>query len=175
MRSFTLVTSERSPASSFAANLAPRTLQLVVESPRVWWNSQKVFSSYPWLWVYVLPVVWPLIRIYRVVMCPLEFFPLVMDVLVVTRAFLFRLLVFILRGRLCQFMLLRQNFCLLFDCDVVRCLVEGILDHPWFVEGYPFTEFRLVAERFSERVYGHLVAYPANPWHNQLEPAYELA
>ncbi|KAG5410963.1 hypothetical protein IGI04_007282 [Brassica rapa subsp. trilocularis] len=42
MRSFTLVTSERSPASSFAANLAPRTLQLVVESPRVWWNSQKV-------------------------------------------------------------------------------------------------------------------------------------
>ncbi|KAF3606527.1 hypothetical protein DY000_02049564 [Brassica cretica] len=47
MRSFTLVTSESSPARSFAANLAPRTLQLVVESPRVWWNSQKVFSLYP--------------------------------------------------------------------------------------------------------------------------------
>ncbi|KAF2533540.1 hypothetical protein F2Q70_00029874 [Brassica cretica] len=47
MRSFTLVTLESSPASSFAANLAPKTLQLVVECPRVWWNSQKVFSSYP--------------------------------------------------------------------------------------------------------------------------------
>ncbi|KAF2606401.1 hypothetical protein F2Q68_00044571 [Brassica cretica] len=47
MRSFTLVTSESSPASSFAASLAPKTLQLVVECPRDWWNSQKVFSSYP--------------------------------------------------------------------------------------------------------------------------------
>ncbi|KAF3502732.1 hypothetical protein F2Q69_00040992 [Brassica cretica] len=47
MRSFTLVTSESSPASSFAASLAPNTLQLVVECPRDWWNSQKVFSSYP--------------------------------------------------------------------------------------------------------------------------------
>ncbi|KAF3492636.1 hypothetical protein DY000_02052966 [Brassica cretica] len=37
----------RSPASSFAASLAPKTLQLVVECPRDWWNSQKVFSSYP--------------------------------------------------------------------------------------------------------------------------------
>ncbi|KAF2573245.1 hypothetical protein F2Q70_00004653 [Brassica cretica] len=46
MRSFTLVTSESSPASSFAASLAPKTLQLVVECPRDWWNSQKVFSSY---------------------------------------------------------------------------------------------------------------------------------
>ncbi|KAF3554286.1 hypothetical protein F2Q69_00011785 [Brassica cretica] len=43
MRSFTLVTSESSPASSFAASLAPKTLQLVVECPRDWWNSQKVF------------------------------------------------------------------------------------------------------------------------------------
>ncbi|KAF3500876.1 hypothetical protein F2Q69_00043352 [Brassica cretica] len=34
-------------ASSFAASLAPKTLQLVVECPRDWWNSQKVFSSYP--------------------------------------------------------------------------------------------------------------------------------
>ncbi|KAF3488684.1 hypothetical protein F2Q69_00054349 [Brassica cretica] len=59
MRSFTLVTSESSPASSFAASLAPKTLQLVVECPRDWWNSQKVFSSYPWLRVHVLPVVWP--------------------------------------------------------------------------------------------------------------------
>ncbi|KAF3557332.1 hypothetical protein F2Q69_00012545 [Brassica cretica] len=42
MRSFTLVTSESSPASSFAANLAPRTFQLVVQCPRVWWNSQKL-------------------------------------------------------------------------------------------------------------------------------------
>ncbi|KAF2560851.1 hypothetical protein F2Q70_00016673 [Brassica cretica] len=47
MRSFTLVTSESSPASSFAGSLAPKTLQLVVECPRDWWNSQKVFSSYP--------------------------------------------------------------------------------------------------------------------------------
>ncbi|KAF3532586.1 hypothetical protein DY000_02042880 [Brassica cretica] len=45
MRSFMLVTSESSPASSFAANLAPKTLQLVVECPRDWWNTQKVFSS----------------------------------------------------------------------------------------------------------------------------------
>ncbi|KAF3494303.1 hypothetical protein DY000_02053902 [Brassica cretica] len=59
MRSFTLVTSESSPASSFAASLAPKTLQLVVECPRDWWNSQKVFSSYPWLRVHVLPVVRP--------------------------------------------------------------------------------------------------------------------
>ncbi|KAF3528378.1 hypothetical protein DY000_02038873 [Brassica cretica] len=59
MRSFTLVTSESSPASSFAATLAPKTLQLVVECPRDWWNSQKVFSSYPWLRVHVLPVVRP--------------------------------------------------------------------------------------------------------------------
>ncbi|KAF2554999.1 hypothetical protein F2Q68_00016350 [Brassica cretica] len=47
MRSFTLVTSESSPASSSAASLGPKTLQLVVECPRDWWNSQKVFSSYP--------------------------------------------------------------------------------------------------------------------------------
>ncbi|KAF2538037.1 hypothetical protein F2Q68_00021135 [Brassica cretica] len=75
MRSFTLVTSESTPASSFAANLASRTLQLVVECPRVWWNSQRCFrrildceSMYcPWF---------GLIRIDRVVMRPLEFFPL---------------------------------------------------------------------------------------------------
>ncbi|KAF3548371.1 hypothetical protein DY000_02009273 [Brassica cretica] len=42
MRSFMLVTSESSPASSFAASLAPKTLQLVLECPRDWWNSQKV-------------------------------------------------------------------------------------------------------------------------------------
>ncbi|KAF3554474.1 hypothetical protein F2Q69_00013796 [Brassica cretica] len=59
MRSLTLVTSESSPASSFAADLAPKTLQLVVECPRDWWNSQKVFSSYPSLRVHVLPVVRP--------------------------------------------------------------------------------------------------------------------
>ncbi|KAF3611088.1 hypothetical protein DY000_02048106 [Brassica cretica] len=47
MRSMTLVNSESSPASSFAASLAPKTLQLDVECPRDWWNSQKVFSSYP--------------------------------------------------------------------------------------------------------------------------------
>ncbi|KAF3494949.1 hypothetical protein DY000_02053421 [Brassica cretica] len=40
-RSFTLVTSESSPTSSFAASLAPKTLQLVVECPRDWWNWQK--------------------------------------------------------------------------------------------------------------------------------------
>ncbi|KAF3524105.1 hypothetical protein F2Q69_00045993 [Brassica cretica] len=47
MRSFTLVTSESSPASSFAASLAPKTLQLVVECPRDWWNSQKLFLFIP--------------------------------------------------------------------------------------------------------------------------------
>ncbi|KAF3496907.1 hypothetical protein DY000_02053697 [Brassica cretica] len=59
MRSLTQVTSESSPASSFAVRLAPKTLQLVVEWPRVWWNSQKVFSSYPGLRVHVLPEVLP--------------------------------------------------------------------------------------------------------------------
>ncbi|KAF2541337.1 hypothetical protein F2Q68_00032592 [Brassica cretica] len=34
MRSLMLVTSESSPASSFADSLAPKTLQLVVECPR---------------------------------------------------------------------------------------------------------------------------------------------
>ncbi|KAF3499075.1 hypothetical protein F2Q69_00041751 [Brassica cretica] len=68
MRSFTLVTSESSPASSFAASLAPMTLQLVVECPRDWWNLQK-----------------------------------------------------------------------------------GVLDCPRLVEGYPFSEFRFVPERLSER------------------------
>ncbi|KAF2556390.1 hypothetical protein F2Q68_00014434 [Brassica cretica] len=43
MRSFTQVTFESSPASSFAASLAPKTLQLVVECPRDWWNSQKFY------------------------------------------------------------------------------------------------------------------------------------
>ncbi|KAF3524394.1 hypothetical protein F2Q69_00047608, partial [Brassica cretica] len=42
---------ESSPASSFAASLAPKTLQLVVECPRVWWNSQKVFSSFANRWI----------------------------------------------------------------------------------------------------------------------------
>ncbi|KAF3530083.1 hypothetical protein DY000_02040909 [Brassica cretica] len=58
MRSIMLVTSESSPASSFAGSLgslAPKTLQLVVECPRVWWISQKVFSSYPGLRVMYCP------------------------------------------------------------------------------------------------------------------------
>ncbi|KAF3526036.1 hypothetical protein F2Q69_00047695 [Brassica cretica] len=44
-RSFTLVTPESSPASNFAVNLAPTTLQLMVEWPLVCWKSQKVFLS----------------------------------------------------------------------------------------------------------------------------------
>ncbi|KAF3602994.1 hypothetical protein F2Q69_00035320 [Brassica cretica] len=72
-------------------------------------------------------------------------------------------------------MFLRRDFCFFFDYDVVRRLVEGILDRPRFVEGYPFSEFRLVPERFSERVNGHFVAYPTNPGHHQLKPADELA
>ncbi|KAF2615752.1 hypothetical protein F2Q70_00011456 [Brassica cretica] len=59
MRSLTLVTSESSPASNFAASIAPKTLQLVVVCLRVWWNSQKVFSSYHGLRVHVLPEVLP--------------------------------------------------------------------------------------------------------------------
>ncbi|KAF3581753.1 hypothetical protein DY000_02031064 [Brassica cretica] len=39
--------------------LGPKTLQLVVECPRVWWNSEKVFWSYPGLRVHVLPEVLP--------------------------------------------------------------------------------------------------------------------
>ncbi|KAF2586509.1 hypothetical protein F2Q70_00037245 [Brassica cretica] len=35
MRSLTLVTSESSPASSFTASIAPKTLQLVVECPHI--------------------------------------------------------------------------------------------------------------------------------------------
>ncbi|KAF2588816.1 hypothetical protein F2Q70_00038693 [Brassica cretica] len=59
MRSLMLVISESSPASNFAASLASKNLLLVVESPRVWWNSQKVFSSYLGLQVHVLPEVLP--------------------------------------------------------------------------------------------------------------------
>ncbi|KAF3549148.1 hypothetical protein DY000_02008324 [Brassica cretica] len=51
MRSFTLVTSESSPPSSFTANLAPRTLQLGVECPRVWWNSQKSVALWRASWI----------------------------------------------------------------------------------------------------------------------------
>ncbi|KAF3586841.1 hypothetical protein F2Q69_00028972 [Brassica cretica] len=52
---------------------------------------------------------------------------------------------------------------------------EGVLDHSRFVDDYPFSEFRLEPEHFSECVYGHLVAYSANSLHNQLESSYELA
>ena len=53
--------------------------------------------------------------------------------------------------------------------------MEGVLDRLWFVEGYPFSEFRLVLERLSERIDGHFVSYPADPGHYQLESADELA
>ncbi|KAF2559220.1 hypothetical protein F2Q68_00014628 [Brassica cretica] len=46
-----LVTSENSPASSFAANLAPKTLQLVVKCPRDWWNSQKSVALWRASWI----------------------------------------------------------------------------------------------------------------------------
>ena len=45
-------------------------------------------------------------------------------------------------------MLLRQDFCFLFDYDVVRCLVEGVLDRPRLVEGYPFLSFDLYQSLF---------------------------
>ncbi|KAF2569335.1 hypothetical protein F2Q68_00025659 [Brassica cretica] len=51
MRSFTLVTSESSPASSVAASLAPKTLQLVMECPRDWWNSQKFVALWKASWI----------------------------------------------------------------------------------------------------------------------------
>ncbi|KAF2574179.1 hypothetical protein F2Q70_00004356 [Brassica cretica] len=51
MRSLTLVTSESSPASSLAVNLAPKTLQLVVECPRDWWNSQKSIALWRASWI----------------------------------------------------------------------------------------------------------------------------
>ncbi|KAF3587088.1 hypothetical protein F2Q69_00027456 [Brassica cretica] len=43
MRSFMLVTSESSPASSFAASLAPKTLQLVVECPWIGGTCRRCF------------------------------------------------------------------------------------------------------------------------------------
>ncbi|KAG5384422.1 hypothetical protein IGI04_035892 [Brassica rapa subsp. trilocularis] len=71
MRSLTLITSESSPASSFAASLAPKTLQLVVELAEG---------------VFVIPLIASpcvargpaLIRIDRIVMRPLEIFPLLL-------------------------------------------------------------------------------------------------
>ena len=115
-----------------------------------------------------------LIRTDSVIVRPLELFPLVMDVLIVTRVFLLRFWVYIFRGWPRRLMFLRQDFRLLFDYDLVCRLVEGVLDRPWFVEGYPLSEFRLVPERLSERVNGHFVAYPADPGHHQLKPADEL-
>ena len=53
-----------------------------------------------------------------IVIRPLEFFPLVIDVVVVTRVFLFSLLVYIFRGRLCRLMFLRQNFGFFLDYNV---------------------------------------------------------
>ena len=53
--------------------------------------------------------------------------------------------------------------------------MEGVLDHPRFVEGYPFSEFRLVPKSLSKRVDGHFVASPADPGHHQLESADEFA
>ena len=53
--------------------------------------------------------------------------------------------------------------------------MEGVLDRPRFFEGYPFSEFRLVPERLSQRVDGHFVAYPADPGHYQFESADKLA
>ena len=53
--------------------------------------------------------------------------------------------------------------------------MEGVLDCSRCFEGYPFSEFLLVPERLSERIDGHLVAYPADPGHYQLESADELA
>ena len=72
-------------------------------------------------------------------------------------------------------MFLRQYFCLLLDYDVVSCLVEGVLDRPQFVEGYPFSEFRLLQEHFSECVDGQFVAFSTDPGYHQFESADELA
>ena len=142
MRSFTLVTAECSPASSFAASLAPKILQLVVKCPRVWWNSQKVFFVVSWIANPCIARGSALFRVDCVVMRSLKLFLLVMNVFVVTRVFLLSLLVCIFRGRFCRLMFLRQNFCFLFDYDVVRRLVTGVLDHSRFVKCYPFSEFR---------------------------------
>ena len=57
---------------------------------------------------------------------------------------------------------------------LVSCLVESVMDRMWLVEGYPFSELRLVPKRFSEHVYGHLIAYSANPCHDQLKPAHKI-
>ena len=72
-------------------------------------------------------------------------------------------------------MFLRQNFHLFFDGDVIRSLMEGILDYPRLAERYPFLEFRLVPERLPERIYRHLIAYPTNCCHDELEPVEEIA
>ena len=72
-------------------------------------------------------------------------------------------------------MFLRQDFHFLFDGDVICGLVEGVLDRMRLVEGYPFSEFWLVAERLPERVYSHFVSYPTNSRHNEFESIHEVA
>ncbi|KAF3554782.1 hypothetical protein F2Q69_00013876 [Brassica cretica] len=83
MRFFTLVTSESSPASSFAANLAPRTLQLVVECPRVWWNSHKVKVA----WSYS----WSVTEVYFITIWSQNFFHRFFERILMTHSFLERI------------------------------------------------------------------------------------
>ena len=71
-------------------------------------------------------------------------------------------------------MFLRQNFHLLFDGDVIRSLMKGVLECLRFAESYPLPELRLVPERLHERVNCHLIAYPANSRHDELEPVQEV-
>ena len=69
-----------------------------------------------------------------VVMLALDVFSLVVDILVVSRAFLFR-------GRLLRVVLLGEDFHLLFHYDEVCCLMKSVLNRSRFFEGYPLPEF----------------------------------
>ena len=92
-----------------------------------------------------------------VVVLALDFFSLVVDILVVSRAFLFR-------GCLLRVVLQGEYFNLLFHYDEVRCLMKSILNRSRFFEGYPLPEFRPVPESFLQSIDRHFVADPGDSW-----------
>ena len=100
----------------------------------------------------------PLFGIDSVVVLALDVFSLVVDILVVSRAFLFC-------GRLLRVVLLGEDFHLLFHYDEVRCLIKSILNRSRFFEGYPLSEFRPVPESFLQSIDRHFVADPGDSCH----------
>ena len=53
--------------------------------------------------------------------------------------------------------------------------MESVLDCPRLAESYPLSELRLVPERLHECVYCHIIAYPTNSCHDELEHVQEVA